>query len=467
MKCKKKGSILLLWVLGIVFCLVIPAEARGNKSRHLEPRGQIIVSSQKVMRDEWFSISLTGFEPGKKVRVRAEEKDDIGVIWRSMADYRIGANGQVNLDQQSPVAGSFDEADSMALLMSMKAKNPKKQPDFCKKNFNPITTKISVSVGKYVVDEVKVSRLILADYVEMEPLHKDGLAGVLFRPKKGKSYPGIIVLGGRQGGCEIQRAAVLAAHGYVTLALAYFKYEGLPGDLVDLPLEYFEKAIRWFKSQPGIAPERLGVTGEGLGGELALLLASRYPDLKAVAAVNPSGLIWQSPKIEGLQFATASCWSSQGKPLPYVPYDAPKTFMLSWAGYTLAHRPFSTLPMFVGGLKKAAPKTIEKATIPVEDIKGSIWIASAECATVWPERTFGRMIEKRLKEKGFRYPFEHIEIEGVGHVVPDPFMPVNDIRRNRELVETAGKAKTNRYGSVKQWFSMVAFFEKHLKEEAK
>lgn len=457
-----KRAILFLNLLLITTTIFITGLMAKEPQKNLT--GKIIVSSKEVMRDERFSVSLEGFEADQIVRVKVEEVDDIGVVWESYADYKVDSTGKVNLDQQPPIAGSFDEADSMALLMSMVAKNPKNEPEFCKKTFDPIITKITVRVGNQIVDEVRVMRKIMADNIIMEFIEENGIVGIIFRPKENKPNPGIIVLGGWDGGYEAHRAAVLASHGYTTFALAYHKLNGLPDELVEIPLEYFEKAIELFKNHPSVIQERIGITGVSMGGHLSLLLSSRYPDIRAVAAINPSGLVWQSTKVKGIGFIPTSCWSYQGNPLPYVPFDAPKSFILSFGWHQLIKKPFSPMSMFVNGLKKASPETIEKATIQVEKINGPVLITSAEIGTVWPERTFCNMIEQRMKDKAFPHPFEHLYIQDVGHLVADPFTPVNCIRKNWEIVETAGSPKSNRIGSVKRWLAVINFFEKYLKD---
>ena len=99
----------------------------------------------------------------------------------------------------------------------------------------------------------------------------DGVYGVLYRPKDTTTrMPALLVFGGSEGGLSYPvqvKAALLAAHGYPTLALAYFDAPGLPKDLAAIPLEYFRKArsrssgpspastpiICWSPAHPGAA----------------------------------------------------------------------------------------------------------------------------------------------------------------------------------------------------------------------
>jgi acetyl esterase/lipase len=68
-------------------------------------------------------------------------------------------------------------------------------------------------------------------------------------------------------------AGLLAAHGYPTLSLAYFGEPGLPRELVNVPLEYFARAVRVLRRQPGVDPDHIAVMGDSRGGEAALLVA--------------------------------------------------------------------------------------------------------------------------------------------------------------------------------------------------
>jgi len=54
------------------------------------------------------------------------------------------------------------------------------------------------------------------------------LHGYLFLPAGKGPYAAVLVLGGSEGGVPQAKAEWLARHGYAALALAYFRYEGLP-----------------------------------------------------------------------------------------------------------------------------------------------------------------------------------------------------------------------------------------------
>lgn len=117
------------------------------------------------------------------------------------------------------------------------------------------------------------------------------LVGTLFQPDDGGPYPGILLLGGSEGGLHEDDAALLAAHGYAVLALAYFGMAGVPPLLIGIPLEYGEAAIAWLREQEGVRGDWLGAMGGSRGGELALLLGVTFPAITPVVSQCGSGVL--------------------------------------------------------------------------------------------------------------------------------------------------------------------------------
>src|SRR5262249_22942486 len=149
-------------------------------------------------------------------------------------------------------------------------------------------------------------------------------------------------------------AGLLASHGYVTFALAYFRAEGLPKQLSAIPLEYLKKGIDWLAARDPVEGKRLGVVGASKGGELALLLASYFPGLKVVVARVPSHVVWFD-----LGSFKRSGWTLAGKELPFVPQPngAVTVFFKSPIRFVDLYRP-----------ALEDKDLVEKARIPVENI---------------------------------------------------------------------------------------------------
>jgi dienelactone hydrolase len=153
----------------------------------------------------------------------------------------------------------------------------------------------------------------------MAPLTTPGLVGHLYLPAGRGPFPAVLLLGGSGGGIAWQdeMGKLLAERGIASLALAYFGLEGLPPQLERIPLEYCDRALTDLESRPEIDRRRLGIGGASKGGELALLVASRHPELHAVAAFVASGIVFQSI---APGFPLTSSWSLDGRDVPFVPY---------------------------------------------------------------------------------------------------------------------------------------------------
>jgi pimeloyl-ACP methyl ester carboxylesterase len=166
-------------------------------------------------------------------------------------------------------------------------------------------------------------------------------------------------------------AALLAAHGYPSLALAYFKVPGLPQTLQGIPLEYFTRALGVLRDQPGVDPDHVLVAGVSRGGEAALLLGAHFPRLvDGVVAGVPSSVV--NPG-----------WPDTGRP--------------AWT---------------LGG--RALP---ERTAIPVERIRGPILLTCGERDAVWPSCAYVDGITVRLQAQGFAHPVTVLRYRDAGHLI--------------------------------------------------
>jgi hypothetical protein len=220
------------------------------------------------------------------------------------------------------------------------------------------------------------------------------VANLWLPPQKGPSA-GVLLIGGSGGGIAWQDywGAILARHGFAALALAYFGMEGLPKELDAIPLEYFLGALEYMQRNAAIDRTRIGVVGVSRGGELALLLASYAPAIDAVVAFVPSSVVFQSGSSTQPGQKPRSSWTFRGHPFPFVAREAGD------AAEPLANEFRRAL---------AQRDQVASAAIPVERIRGPILLLSGKADTTWPSSHMSEMVVARLRNRKFRFPYEHV-----------------------------------------------------------
>src|SRR5262245_48767564 len=247
--------------------------------------------------------------------------------------------------------------------------------------------------------------MVIDPAVRSIAMRADGLVGSLFLPGNAPPYPVVITIGGSSPGIFASSALPFASHGIATLALAYFGMDPLPQELKRIPLEYFGRAITWLSNCEAVRQGRIGIAGASRGGELALLIAATYPEIKAVVGWTPSGLIYAglSRSVE----EPVAAWCYGGCDLPFARFDAQA---VDWT-----QKPIRLTPGFVASLSDSV--TVSAAEIPVERINGPVLLVSGTDDQVWPSSLLADIAVRRLRDRGHPFAVEHACYEGAGHAI--------------------------------------------------
>ena len=356
-----------------------------------QPHAQTLdITPQRLMADEAATIHAAGLQPREHVILQADLVDGAGAPWAARADFVADEAGAIDTSKQAPVKGSYRIVSAMGLIWSMTpvAKNVHSyRPPH---DFGMQTIHFHLEQNGKETASAQLEQAFLGEGVRQVKLTGE-LHGTLFLPATAGPHPGVLVVGGSEGGMPAGKAAWLASHGYAALALAYFRFSGLPNELANIPLEYFGQALAWMKQSPENNPDKLAVMGTSRGGELALQLGSMYPDIKAVVAYVPANVRY--PSCCGRDFRAAWTWKGQG--LAFV-------------------RPNSRNPVDPSSREAMA------AAIPVELTHGPILVVSAEDDGIWPSSSMTESVISRLKQAHFAYTTVRLNYPHAGHRAGNP-----------------------------------------------
>jgi pimeloyl-ACP methyl ester carboxylesterase len=147
------------------------------------------------------------------------------------------------------------------------------------------------------------------------------------------------------------------------------------------------------RAQDWLGTGPLAVMGVSRGGELALLLGATFPEIDAVVAYVPSGVVHGAfgPSKPGDTRARAA-WTHRGSPLPFLQQGnrSGDAGAVGWRGSARVET-----PLYLALLRDTA--AVERATIPVERTRGPILMISGKDDTMWPSFDLAELARRRLE----------------------------------------------------------------------
>jgi dienelactone hydrolase len=328
---------------------------------------------------------LSGFAPGEEVRVSyfRTPPDGARPAFGASATYIADDRGEVAAGA-APESGDWAGSEPEAPFWVMAP-----VPDGPLPPVDQILIRAETSTAR----SEATYHLPQPPNVIVEPV--DAFPGAfLARPADAEGpLPLIIVLGGSEGndGSARHIAPRLASEGYAALGLPYYSpnrgagpaIPGLPTIYSEIPVDRLEQVYRWTRADPRIDSDRIGLWGVSKGGEFAILAASTYDWLDAVAAIVPSDVVWEGFGSGSVEATGSPSFSLHGRPIPFVPYGAPGR-----------RRDAKDMGRWRFPARAAA------ARIPIERFRGLLLVAGGGRDEVWDSAGMSQNIAERRAEAG-------------------------------------------------------------------
>ncbi|XP_060885485.1 bile acid-CoA:amino acid N-acyltransferase-like [Labrus mixtus] len=236
----------------------------------------------RALVDETFKVVVENLPPASPVTLHAllysEDKD----YWEAYGHYVSDHRGTVSVAEDLSLGGTYTGKEAMGLLWSMRPEPGSRTGLRLRKRevTSPMLVHISVYSGHITegfrkqspLASVLTERWYMAPGVQRIEIKEKGVQGTFFIPPGPGPFPGLLDMWGGGGGLLEYRSALLASHGYASLALQYFS----PGELqsADLQIQYFEVTFNIIKDHPQVIPDSIGIFGLSLGTVVAIYLVA-------------------------------------------------------------------------------------------------------------------------------------------------------------------------------------------------
>jgi hypothetical protein len=356
-------------------------------------------------------VTVEGLPAGDQVRVWARTYDRRGQLWESSGEFVTDGVGHVDLSTAASTGGTYTGVDPHGLFWSMHLPDNEQAP-YPLMDADDMVVLLGVDQAGTTVARTTLRRVVREPAGRVLPISEAGLVGDLYLPPGAGVWPGVLLLGGAEGGRpDPAYAALLASQGYVVFGLAYFGVPGLPKTLTRIPLEYGLGAARWLAERPEVAGDRVGVVGTAKGAEYALMLASTEPSrFAAVVAHVPSDVVW--PGVGASAGTQVSSWTRGGADVPFL-----RSLASRGASSVAPNQAIRSADAYAQAVTTASRWRLAVARIPVEQIAAPVLLTSGDADGMWPSTAQAQRALESITEAGNHYGSALLDFHGAGHLV--------------------------------------------------
>ncbi|MBN3346497.1 acyl-CoA thioesterase [Clostridium botulinum] len=417
-------------------------------------------------------IKIKVMELGPNSKLRISMKMELpwckGEEYSSYGVFISDKKGEVDLDLAKPVEGTYKVNDSMGLIYSLKKSRTEGKNIAENISIDEPMIMNMVFESSDEKKEINLKRLFKTEEVIIKHICEDEFSGELFYKEKSNSKT-VLMLGGSSGDAQALAllAAPLASKGFNVLMVPYFASEGLSDKLEKVSLEYFEKIFKWIENNEITKSKEIFLHGTSKGGELALLLASRYKQIKKVVAVEPHAYCFQA--LNGMMVGNnVSSWSYKGESIPYIEVDN-NIFFEDQKKAIEKGIPFGFASTYKKSIEKAVNK--EEARIKVENSEADILMITGKEDNIWNSYDGCLEILDNLKKSNYKNNVELLTCDKMGHPIPVPYIiPISETLSMNIMggvFSSGGTIEGNAEGQFKSWERTIEFLMNPLSQKLK
>uniref|UniRef100_A0A671SAL4 Bile acid-CoA:amino acid N-acyltransferase-like n=1 Tax=Sinocyclocheilus anshuiensis TaxID=1608454 RepID=A0A671SAL4_9TELE len=402
--------------------------------------------------DEKFQFVVTNLPPNQKVTLHSLHQSDDKDFWEAFGHYVSDEHGSVTGFKHESLGGTYEGTEPMGLLWSMRPIPGSRHGLRLRKRdiFRPMEVCISVYSGhlsqgfsqQTPLATSVTERWYVAPGVKRFNIREKEIRGTLFL---GWIYIRFYV---KEviGGLVEYRSALLASHGFASMALEYLAPEDMR--LEDTDASYFEKAYQILKNHPMVKKDHLAVLGLCLGSVIALSMVSYSKVIKPQCCVCISGSHLMPVD------------KSLSELFEEMKNHADKLYVNE--NNQVIHR----------NLILSLP--CQSAKVDVGRIKCPLLLVNGDDDQTIPAVESAEDMAMMMEKAGNRHLLEILTYPDAGHLIEPPYSPhfrATNFKlqwtKERIVMLWGGQTKPHAYAQEDAWKKILAFLWQHLASNVK
>ncbi|XP_044041242.1 peroxisomal succinyl-coenzyme A thioesterase-like isoform X2 [Siniperca chuatsi] len=406
----------------------------------------------RALVDEKFKVVVENLPPASPVTLHSLHQSEDKDFWEAYGHYMSDHRGTVSVAEDLSFGGTYTGKEPMGLLWSMRPVPGSRKGlrlrkmDVC----SPVLVNVSVYSGHIAegfreqapLASALTERWYMAPGVQRIDIREKRVRGTLFIPPGPGPFPGLMDMWGGGGGLLEYRSALLASHGYASLALEYFS----PGELrsSDVELNFFETAFSIVKDHPQVIPDKVGIFGLSLGSIVTIYLAAESTIIKPCCCVCVSGNHCFPPgeTLRGIHQVLLENFHK-------VRVDENNHHIWRDMGLALISDP--------------------SKKVDVGKINCPVLLVNGLDDQNWPTVESSEDIAQMMRAAGKEHLLTRVQYPGTGHLIEPPYSPhfratkfAMDSTKEKVILLWGGQTKPHADAQEDSWRKILAFLQQHL-----
>ncbi|MFC4358649.1 acyl-CoA thioester hydrolase/BAAT C-terminal domain-containing protein [Halobium salinum] len=417
-------------------------------------------------------VRLVGFGPDMRVTLEAVATDARGVTYDGSWALRTDGDGRAALADVVARTEATDSAwygpadarrigDRSGFEMLLHRLSPPSPavspPTFVTGDRRTVDVALRARTGPlgHAAVRRRQRRVYLDPEIEAESVRAAGVVGRLYTPSTAGSHSPVVTFHGAHGVLPRRLSRLLATQGYATLALRYFDGPGLPDSLVEVPVEYFQRAIAKLTGREGVRDDGVGLVGFSQGVGAALLAGVAHDGPVAVVGYSGGGVVSQGVSgVPPRRFVDRPAWTRDGDPV--VPTDAAdRAFDAVRAAYEHRCDPDAAVEVVTTELPA---ELLGRALVPVEEIDGPVLFLAGADDGEWPSVPSAALAVRRLRRHDHPHPYGLRAYCECGHSFGVPYADYHGIAGGSR----GGTPAANARAAAESWPLALGYLERGL-----